>query len=351
MIESSRRMGGAVVCLLVVAGALAACGGSGQADGNSGAGRGGAGEGGEEWVEFRETEPGSGEGMKIGMIALDDSVPFSKLVSDSVKEQADIAGAELVFCDSKLDAAEALDCARNFATQGVEGYLNFQPVADAAQSICNTGPQDVPVIAIDIAQGDCQTAFMGANNSRAGQVAGTGLGEYMKEKFDCKYDAYVSLEDKGVGEVNDDRMNGIREGFEEVCGQIVNERVLDAGRQDVALTKFTDTLTALPDAERIVVVGINDDAVLGALAAARTAGRADQVYMSGMGADPSSHCEIATNPNWAGDSAFFPERYGEIGVPYLIDAIKGEEIPPTLLVNHQFINRDNVGEFYDVESC
>lgn len=351
MVGLARRMGGAVACLVVVAGAVGACGESEQADGNSGAGRGGAGEGGEEWVDFRETEPGSGEGVKIGMIALDDSVPFSKLVSDSVKEQADIAGAELVFCDSKLDAADALECARNFATQGVEGYLNFQPVADAAQSICNTGPQDVPVIAIDIAQGDCQTAFMGANNSRAGEVDGTGLGEYMKQKFDCEYDAYISLEDKGVGEVNESRMNGIREGFEAECGKIENERVLDAGRQDVALTKFTDALTALPDAKRIVVVGINDDAVLGALAAARTAGRADQLYMSGMGADPSSHCEIATNPNWVGDSAFFPERYGEIGVPYLIDAIKGGEIPETLLVNHQFIDSDNIDEFYDVGSC
>lgn len=303
-----------------------------------------------EFVDFREAEPGSGEGIKIGLIALDDSVPFSKLVSDSVKEQAERAGAELVFCDSKLDAAEALECARTFATQGVQGYLNFQPVADAAQSICATGP-DVPVIAIDIAQGDCQTAFMGANNSRAGFVAGEGLGLYLQENFDCAYDAYISLEDLGVGEVNDQRMNGIREGLTSVCGEITNERVLDAGRQDLALTRFGDTLTALPDAETIVVVGINDDSVLGALAAARTAGRADQLYLAGMGADPTAHCEIAGNPNWAGDSAFFPERYGEIGVPYLLDAINGTEVPEFLLVDHVFVNSENVADFYDVSGC
>lgn len=302
-----------------------------------------------EFVEFRSPEPGSGEGLTLGLIALDDAIPFSKLVSDSVKEQAEIAGAELVFCDSKLDAATALDCARNFATQNVDGYLNFQPVSDAAQSICDAGP-DVPVIAIDIAQGDCQVSFAGANNSRAGVVAGTGLGEYFKENFDCEYDAYISLEDLGVGEVNDQRMGGIREGFTSVCGEITNERVLDAGRQDIALTKFADTLTALPNAERIIVVGINDDSVLGALAAARTAGRAEQLYMSGMGADPSAHCEIKNNPNWVGDAAFFPERYGEVTVAYLIDAIKGEQIPSSLFVNHVFINADNIDEHYDV-SC
>lgn len=305
----------------------------------------------EPFVEFRQAEPGSGTGVKIGLIALDDAIPFSKLVSDSVRKQAERAGAELVFCDSKLDAAKALECARSFNTQGVQGYLNFQPVADAAQPICQTGPQGVPVIAIDIRQGDCQTAFMGANNSRAGQVAGEGLGKFLKEKHDCKYDAYISLEDKAVGSVNNDRMNGIREGLTKVCGAITNERVLDAGRQDLALTKFGDTLTALPDAKKIVVVGINDDSVLGALAAARTAGRADQLLMAGMGADPTAHCEIAKNPNWAGDAGFFPERYGEIGVPYLIDAIKGKQVPASLLVDHVFIDASTIGDYYDVERC
>lgn len=303
-----------------------------------------------EFVDFRQAEPGSGDGLTLGLIALDDSVPFSKLVSDSVRTQAEKSGAKLVFCDSKLDAATALDCARNFATQGVDGYLNFQPVSDAAQAICDAGP-DVPVIAIDIEQGDCQVAFSGANNLRAGKVAGEGLGNFLKEKFNCEYDAYISLEDLGVGEVNDHRMGGIREGLTSVCGDIIGERVLDAGRQDLALTKFADTLTAIPDAKRIVVVGINDDAVLGALAAARTAGRADSLYMAGMGADPSSHCEIAKNPNWAGDAAFFPERYGEIGVPYLIDAIKGKDIPKELLVDHVFVNADNISDHYDVSSC
>lgn len=305
----------------------------------------------EEFVPFRDAEPGSGEGMKLGLIALDDAIPFSKLVSDSIREQAEAAGAELVFCDSKLDAATALTCAKNFATQGVEGYLNFQPVADAAQPICDAGPQDVPVIAIDIQQGDCQTAFSGANNSRAGEIAGEGLGKYIKEKFDCEYDAYVSLEDLGVGEVNDLRMNGIRDGFTAVCGEIVNERILDAGRTDIALTKFGDTLTALPDAKRILVVGINDDGVLGALAAARTAGRADQLFMAGMGVGTSSHCEIVNNENWVGGAAFFPEKYGEIGIPYLIEAVKGEAIPEKVLVDHAFVDNENIADFYDVSDC
>lgn len=313
-----------------------------------------AGETSGEFVEFRGAEPGSGEGLKLGFIALDDSIPFSKLVSDGFKEQADIAGAELVFCDSKLDAATALQCVQNFAAQGVQAYMNFQPVSDAGQEICDAGP-DVPVIAIDIAQGDCQTAFMGANNARAGFIGGEGLGKWIAENWNCEIDAWVSLEDFGVGSVNDARMDGQREGYESVCGPIdesvVQVRELDAGRQDLALAAFSDTLTALPDASRIAVVAINDDGISAALAAARTQGREDQVAVSGMGVDPISHCEIAAGGQWAGSAAFFPERYGEIGIPYLIDAANGQEIPENLLVDHLYITKDNIADYYDVSAC
>ena len=308
-----------------------------------------------EFVEFRGAEPGSGEGLKLGFIALDDAIPFSKLVSDGFKEQAEIAGAELVFCDSKLDAATALQCVQNFAAQGVQAYMNFQPVADAGQEICDAGPDGAPVIAIDIAQGDCQTAFMGANNARAGKIGGEGLGKWIAENWNCEIDAWVSLEDFGVGSVNDARMDGQREGYESVCGPIdeskVQIRELDAGRQDKALKAFSDTLTALPDAQRIAVVAINDDGISAALAAARTAGREDQVAVSGMGVDAISHCEIAAGGQWVGSTAFFPERYGEIGIPYLIDAAKGQTIPKELLVDHLYITSQNIGDYYDVSGC
>jgi ribose transport system substrate-binding protein len=296
-------------------------------------------------VKFEPAVPGSGKGLKLGLIALDDSVPFSKLVSDSVREQATAAGAELVYCDSKGDGATALACARNFKVQGVRGYLNFQSDAKSANAICEAGPA-VPVIAIDIQQGSCQTAFMGANNEFAGELAGRALGTHMKEKFDCQYDAYVSMEQPDAGAVNTARMGGYRKGFESVCGPIKNLKTQNAFRIDQARTTFTDVLTTLPGAHRIVVAGINDDAIEGALAAAKTAGRVGDLYVSGQGADPSAWCEITSNKQWVGDTAYFPERYGEIGVPYLIKAVKGETIPKNLLVPHVIINSANIGDIY-----
>jgi ribose transport system substrate-binding protein len=295
-------------------------------------------------VDFEEAVPGSGEGLKLGYISLGDSVPFVKLVSDSIKREAEAAGAELVFCDSQVDGQKALDCARNFKTQGVQAYLNFQVDQALAGAICEAGPQ-VPVIAIDIVQEPCQVSFMGAANEYAGNVAGEAIGKFAKDTWNCEYDAYISLESTSAVDANRLRMGGTREGFTKHC-EIKNERILDADRTDPARTKFADVLTALPGAKKIIVVAINDDGLIGALAAARTANRVNDIYLAGQGADPTSHCEILNNPNWIADAAYFPERYGEIAVPYLIRAAKGETIPEEILVPHEAITKDNIAEFY-----
>lgn len=302
-------------------------------------------------AEFEGATAGSGEGLKIGYISLGDSLPFVRLVSDGIKAQAEIAGAELVFCDSQVDAAKALDCVKNLKTQGVQGYINFQLFEDAAAEICAAGPQ-VPVISVDIHQKPCELSFMGANNVRAGEISGTAAGNFMKEKFDCEYDAVVTLETIAAGVVNEQRIGGMIDGFQSVCGEITNLRQEDVGGTiDLGREKFADVLTALPGATRIVVMSLNDDMSLGALAAAKSAGREGDVYIAGQGADPSAWCEIKNNPNWIGDTAYFPERYGEILIPNMIRAINGETIPELLYVPHELVDAANIDQVYDVTDC
>lgn len=303
-------------------------------------------------VKFLGATPGSGKGLKLGYISLGESVPFVHLVTLGIQKQAKIAGANLVVCDSAIDAAKALDCAKNFKTQGVQGYLNFDLFQNASKNICAAGPQ-VPVISIDIHQAPCEKAFMGANNAYAGYLSGQAVGNYFKTNFGCKYDAYVSLQSSAAGVVNTQRMTlGYKAGFESVCGKAKNFRVLDgADRIDPARTKFADALTALPGLHHIIVVGINDDGIEGALAAAKTAGRTNDLFVSGQGTDPSAWCLIKTNKQWIADSAYFPERYGEIGVPYLIKLIKGESVPKNLLVPHVVINGQNIGQYYNPTNC
>ena len=286
------------------------------------------------------------EKFKIGYISLGDSVPFVKLVSDGIREAATAAGQDLLFCDSEIDAAKALSCAQNLKVQGAQGVLNFQVFQDSSPEIC-TAYGSVPTIAIDIVQPPCQIAFMGADNHEAGRMAGAEIGKYAKATWDCDITAYVSLESTAAGAANTDRMGGMRDGFKESCPIPADkERILDgADRTDPALTQVTDLLGALPG-DRIVVVAINEDGILGAIGAANTLGRSKDLYYAGQGADPSAWKEIACNPNYIATVAYFPERYGTLLIPNMVKALQGETIPKEIFTEHQVINKDNIREVY-----
>ncbi|NGP18862.1 sugar ABC transporter substrate-binding protein [Devosia aurantiaca] len=305
-----------------------------------------------EVVQFGEIEAGSGEGLTIGFTQLGLGVPFTEALQRGMVAAAETAGVNLVTCDSKFDAAAALDCARQFRTQNVDGLVTFQADAAAAANICAEGPQ-VPVIAIDIEQQPCQTAFVGAANTYAGQIVGYAIGQYFKENFDCEYDAFVSLESLAVGVVNDQRMGGMRDGFAQVCGEVQNLRVIDTGaggQADAAQRQMTDTLTALPGAQRIITVGINEDVITGALAAARSQNRTENLYLGAQNFDPSN-CQIWTAPNFIATAAYYPERYAELIIPNIIKAVKGETIAKQILVPHEVISKDNMMTIYPETNC
>ncbi len=293
---------------------------------------------------FEHPAPGSGKGLKLGYISLGEQVPFVHLVTLSIEREAKIAGATMIVCDSREDTAVTLQCAQNFKTQGVKAYLNFQSDAASSPSICKAGPQ-VPVIAIDIHQAPCEKAFMGANNLYGGIIAGMALGKYAKQNFNCVYDTYVSLEEPAAGIVNDQRMGGFRQGFKMFC-PIRNLLKENAFRVDQARTVFADVLTRLTGKHRIFVAGLNDDGIDGAEAAARTAGRVKDLFVAAEGGDPTAWCGIKNNPQWVADATYFPEKYGEIGVPNLIRLAKGQSVPKLLLVHHQLINAQNINKLY-----
>ena len=291
-------------------------------------------------------EPGSGEGLRIGYISLGDSIPFVNLVSQSLAAEAEIAGAEFVPCDSEVDAAKALACAQNLKVQEVDGLINFQLFENAAEQICAEGPQ-VPVVSIDIHQRPCEVAFVGADNTRAGLILGEAVGQAVNDAFACEYDALVLMTAQAAGEVVRLRAEGTVRGFANICGE-ENFTAIDVPSIaiDEARTKFSDYLTTEPAAQRIIVMSLNDDMALGALAAATNVGRADDIWIGSHGGDQSAWRELRCNPQWIGDVAYFPERYGRVAVPAVIDAIKGNPVAPDQLINHIIINASNIDEHY-----
>lgn len=287
--------------------------------------------------------------MKVGYISLGESIPFVSLVTNSIKDEAaKVPGLEIVVCDSEIDAAKALACAQNLKVQEVQAVLNFQLFEDSSPEVC-TAYGGLPTIAIDIHQAPCEVAFMGADNTLAGTLAGKVVGDALKAENDCTYEAVVTLDTKGAGSTTLARMDGMIAGFEEACGTIdpAKFKSIDVGgTTDLALEKFGNQLSAIKPGGIIAVLSLNDDMSLGAFAAARTAGREKEIRLAGQGADPTSWKEIACNPQWLGDTAYFPERYGTILIPAVVDLLNGKTIEKNLFTKHEVVTKDNIRTLY-----
>ncbi len=300
-------------------------------------------------VPFRTAPPGSAVGTRIGLVASTGSDPFSMAVTESVAAQLETAGAELITCDPGADTTLMLDCARRLATQQVDGWIVVQP-GDLGDALCDAGPVDVPLIAI-AAPMSCQSAEVGADNRRAGFLVGSELGRIASLRPSCGKDSLVIVTNSATSIASEERTDGIRSGIETECpGLLPTELVLNVGPADRAHEEFAAVLNALPEDTAILLAAVDDGVALSAVAAIPET-RSLRTTIAAIGADQRARCEIVANPRWIGDAALLPDRYGDVAVPALLDALRGREIPPRMFVETAFVTADSLGELYDLSDC
>jgi ribose transport system substrate-binding protein len=296
---------------------------------------------------------GSGIGKRIGYISLGEGDDFVRIVTQSIRQQADVAGIELIVCDSRFDPNEALVCGRQMASLGVDGILNFQVSEGDAGRIC-TAYGNLPTIAIDIHQPPCERSFMGADNRRAGMVTGIAVGEHLQRENGCMYDTLVAIEAEVTGLVSEQRVGGMIEGFSEVCGEVPAERLRRAVISGDYIDALENMSALLPDLREDgihVILSINQSAAQGAADAARSLGRVDELRIGAQGVEPVKF-EVACEAHWIAAAAYFPERYGNILIPAMIDLLDGQQLPPELLMPHVSVTAENIREIYDdVPDC
>jgi ribose transport system substrate-binding protein len=229
--------------------------------------------------------------------------------------------------------------------------LSFQPFADLAVQVCDaTG--SVPTVGIVFDQGPCQVTALHIDQAEAGRLAGEAVGRFASRRWDCEVSAYVSLESGDTDPDGRARMEGYRTGFGEHCPLPGRSPVLDgADRMVTARTAMAQLLERLRG-RRIIVVGINEDAILGAMAAAQDAGRTEDLWYSGQLADPAIRRHIACDRRYIASVAQFPERFGGQLVPLLEQAMAGQAIPPVVAAELSLVTAHNVRDLFpDTPPC
>lgn len=287
----------------------------------------------------------------IGYISLDESQAFVQTITGGVREAAADAGIRLVECDPGWTRPGVKACAAELAEAGVSGVISLQPFADLTEAVCET-LAGVPTIGIVYDQGPCQVSLFEIDQAESGRLAGSAMGAVAAERFDCDVKAYVSLEAGAADEIGGARMDGYRAGYREHCKMPKQTRRLtDAQHLVTAQNQFLRVLDDIKG-KPIMVAGVSEDAILGAMGATERRDRTNSVWYSGQLADPAIRQTIACDKHYIASVAQFPERFGDTVVPALVDAIDGVEVPPSLQAELQLVTAENVRELFpDTPAC
>jgi len=253
------------------------------------------------------------------------------------KPQGDVAhaiatqmGWDYVELSNSLDPAVATKNADIFIQDKVDAVIQFNgrpevnPVLAAKYAAAH-----IPVVTYDIAQKGFY--FVGIDNLAAGIAGGEALGKIAKAKWNCDVDLVLSSEGAGAGIVNEWRTGGMRTGLQHICPDIPKEKYVSfegSGQVSVAAPAARDVLAAHPDAKKILVVGLNDAGVLGAVQAAEQLGRADDIIAWGQ--DGAFITGDNVDPHLAGSVLYFLEGYAVYAIKDVIGPIAQGKAPPMM---------------------
>jgi ribose transport system substrate-binding protein len=279
---------------------------------------------------------------KIGFANLTERMPFALQVRLGLEQAAAARkNVDLLIRDNDLDRRRALENVDWFIGRGVDLVIEYQIDAEAGNIIMDRFRQaNIPVIAVDIPLPGA--IFFGADNYRAGYLAGEGLGRWIQKHWGGSFDRLLGLVDARAGVTPAARLHGGHDGLEAVLGPIPSDRVMTLPCPTLmheAEAMMCKQLAILPGAERIAILAPNDDAALGALAAFEAAGRLDRVAAVGQNADRLGRAALQrTGFPFVGSTSYAPETYGQRVIDLALKILQGEPVPPAVYIEHTFVS-------------
>ena len=284
----------------------------------------------------------------LGYAALGMEAAFPKDVEASLARAAERAQLELIVVNNRYDGKTAVRNADRLVRERVDLAIMFQVDESVAPAIARKFlDARIPLIAIDIPHPGA--TYFGADNYRAGIIAGHHLGQWANKHWDGSADEIVMLGVARAGSVPQARIRGMLAGIGEVMGDPGHCRVIHLDG-DGSFGRSQECMRAHlrgSNAERTLVGAATDPSALGALRAFEEVGRLTGAVVVGQNADPEGRAELRkANTPFIGTVAFFPERYGGPIIDLALDILTHKPTPPAVFMKHQLVTRDNVDNVY-----
>lgn len=285
---------------------------------------------------------------RFGYASQSEEFSFSRLVSESIRSSAFSAGVELVELCNRYSPTVAIRNADVFVRERVDLVIEFQTNQQSASVVASKlVDAGIPIIAIEIPHPGAD--YYGANNYRAGLLAGHALGQAAVQEWDGHVDEIILLELPMAGPLPHSRLVGVLAGIREIIPKIPScpVRSLNGNGRFESSLQVTRRYLLHNKGRRVLIGAMNDPSCLGAMQAFEEGGRSSHCFAVGQNASIEARRELRrAGTRLVGSVGYFPERYGENVLALALDKLRGKDIPPATFVRHQMITRDNVDTHY-----
>lgn len=286
--------------------------------------------------------------FRFGYASQSEEFSFSRLVSESIRSHAYEAGVELLELSNKYSPTVAIRNAEMFVRERVDLVIEFQTNQQSASIVASKLIEaGIPIIAIEIPHPGAD--YYGANNYKAGLLAGHALGHAAVHEWQGHVDEIILFELPMAGPLPRSRLTGALAGIREVLPKVPDKKVRflnGNGRYENSLIIARKYLQQ-NKSKHVLIGALNDPSCLGALQAFEEAGRGSNCIAIGQNASIEARREMRRpGSRLIGSVAYFPERYGEAVLSLALDKVQGKEIPPATFVRHQLITLQNVDSLY-----
>lgn len=282
---------------------------------------------------------------RIGFANLHEGSDFASTIRRSIEHAAQAHGGfELILVNNASDPQTALDNARRLIAAKVDLAIEYQLHERTNHAIMDLFRQaDIPVIAVDIPMPGA--VFFGADNYRAGQIAGEAAVSWIRRHWAGCLDRVVCFQQSIVGPLPAGRIHGELDalrmglGISDADIMFFDTNVLPGDAQRAA----TQALRNIPWGKKVLFVGIDGGAALAGLAAAEALDRQAHTAVACQNVDAKIRAELRRgNPMLIGAVDYFPERYGDHIIRIASDLLSGRPVPPAIYTEHRLLTADDV---------
>jgi ribose transport system substrate-binding protein len=286
---------------------------------------------------------------RIGFANLSEGQDFTAAVRQSIEKAVHgMSNIELLLANNEADPNAAIENAKRMIEAKVDLMIEYQQDERTNYVLMDMfRSAGVRVIAIDIPMPGA--VYFGADNFRAGRIAGEAAVKWVREKWNGRLDKIVCLEQSESGSIPAARVHGalvtLRSVFNLRDADILHYDT--RGGLDESRASATQALRNVPWGRNVLFVGINANSAIGALEAAEVLGRHPCTAVVSQNVSRRIRRELrARNPMLIGGVDYFPQIYGERVMQVALNLLQGQSVAPATYTEHLLVTTENVDFIY-----